>query len=294
MKLTTTKTDLIELYWVQEKTLEQIAIQFRVTRGAVWQRMRKLAIPRRIGSYIIGHTVSPETRRKIGIASQGRSPTFGMKGHKHSDDTKRGWSERRKGIPKQEETRRRMSQAMRLQWSQGHRKKPSLETKQKISASLKAHTPIYPWWLAGYWTGRKHSPETCKKMCQIWEERRQNQDKMAQWVMATQRQPNQGEQFLDTLLNKHFPGEWKYTGDGKDGTQIGGRIPDWLNVNGRKAVVELFGEPWHLEPSRTFEATKKHYEKYGFICIIIWYRELRTKASRQSLIVELQRCLSEP
>jgi G:T-mismatch repair DNA endonuclease (very short patch repair protein) len=53
--------------------------------------------------------------------------------------------------------------------------------------------------------------------------------------------------------------------------------------NGRKIVVEVFGEIWHdpkrsftkIPYSRTEEATVKHYEKYGWKSIIIWENELK-------------------
>jgi len=52
--------------------------------------------------------------------------------------------------------------------------------------------------------------------------------------------PTSPELCLGGLLDKHFPGEWRYTGNGD--TLIGGKSPDFLNVNGQKAVIELFGD----------------------------------------------------
>lgn len=48
-----------------------------------------------------------------------------------------------------------------------------------------------------------------------------------------------------------------------------------INVNGKKVVIELFGDFWHQEKTRTREATKNHYRCYGFTCLIIDYSELR-------------------
>jgi hypothetical protein len=85
------------------------------------------------------------------------------------------------------------------------------------------------------------------------------------------RHPNLAEKKLDALLQKHFPSQWRYTGN--HGLVIGGCIPDFANVNGVKAVIELFGEHWHP----AFDMGKKiyHYNQYGFSCLVIWEDELK-------------------
>jgi len=100
-------------------------------------------------------------------------------------------------------------------------------------------------------------------------------------MAARNSKPNKKERLLARLLEERYPGEWWYTGDGKDGTTIGGRIPDFTNSRGRGAVIELFGEYWHIplvNPkvswNRTAEATREHYRRYGLDCIIIWESEL--------------------
>lgn len=81
------------------------------------------------------------------------------------------------------------------------------------------------------------------------------------------------------VLNEHFPGEWRYTGDGD--VFIGSKNPDFVNINGQKAVVEVFGDYWHGEKKtgRTREQEEarraNHFARYGFRCAIIW--ECETK-----------------
>ena len=105
---------------------------------------------------------------------------------------------------------------------------------------------------------------------------REDQDYQRVQAEARHRKPTEAEAFLNMWLQRHFPGEWKYTGDGKDGTYIGGRNPDFLNVNGKKLVIEVFGSYYH-GPELT-DATEEdkimHYKEYGFGCLVLWEDEV--------------------
>lgn len=92
--------------------------------------------------------------------------------------------------------------------------------------------------------------------------------------------PNEKEKALDLFIQAHFPNEWKYVGNGE--VDLGGRYPDWINVNGKKQVIELFGAYWHdpfVNPKigfrKTEVATQYHYNQYGFGCLVIWQNELK-------------------
>lgn len=85
--------------------------------------------------------------------------------------------------------------------------------------------------------------------------------------------PNKKELLLDSWLQEAFPNEWKYVGDGQ--FILGGKCPDWVNVNGHKALIELYGEYWHQEDE---EAQRKaHFSQFGFETLIIWESALRDK-----------------
>lgn len=85
--------------------------------------------------------------------------------------------------------------------------------------------------------------------------------------------PNKLELSFQTFLDKQFPGEWKYVGDGQ--IWIAGKCPDFWNMNGRKAVIELFGTYWHKPEDE--EIRKAHFGKYGYETIIVWDHELSNK-----------------
>jgi hypothetical protein len=93
-------------------------------------------------------------------------------------------------------------------------------------------------------------------------------------LMGNQIKPNKKEAQLMILLNDLFPHDYKYTGDGK--IIIGGKCPDFTNVNGQKKLVELFGDYWHKgeDPSDRIN----HFLRYGYYTLVIWERELTIRS----------------
>jgi len=91
--------------------------------------------------------------------------------------------------------------------------------------------------------------------------------------VLTFRRPNKTEKKLIKIFQKNFPNEFKFVGDGL--FVIEGLNPDWVNCNGKKLIIELFGEPWHEKE----EAEKRIniFAKYGFKTLIIWWKETRNK-----------------
>jgi len=95
--------------------------------------------------------------------------------------------------------------------------------------------------------------------------------------------PNKAEFKLNEILQQNFPNEWKYVGNGE--FILGGKNPDFLNCNGKKQVIELFGNWFHSKEfaerhNRKYESPEQrteHYKKYGFNCLIIWESELKNE-----------------
>lgn len=87
------------------------------------------------------------------------------------------------------------------------------------------------------------------------------------------RPPSEPEWFMGLYLERNFPGEWVYNGDGNRGIIIGGRIPDFVNRD-KKMVGEVFGEYWHdrnyFPNTMTPEQRIGHYRKFGYECIVVW------------------------
>ena len=85
--------------------------------------------------------------------------------------------------------------------------------------------------------------------------------------------PNKMEILLDDLIQDIIPNEFKYVGDGQ--VWIGGKNPDWINTNGKKQLIEFFGNYWHKIEDEKIR--KEHFKKYGFDCLIIWEHDLQDK-----------------
>lgn len=97
--------------------------------------------------------------------------------------------------------------------------------------------------------------------------------------------PTEPEASLMRILQTQFP-EFKYNGDFSLGITIGGMIPDFVNVNGKKQVIEVFGDYWHGDKKaitwRKSELGRiMAYKPFGFNCLVIWEHELKEKPERE-------------
>ena len=96
------------------------------------------------------------------------------------------------------------------------------------------------------------------------------------------RRPNKVESYIIGICKKyHLP--FEYNGNYDLGITLGGMIPDLVNVNGKKQVIEIFGESFHDPETSNLEIGYKRTEKgrieaykaLGFTPLILWYKEIR-------------------
>jgi very-short-patch-repair endonuclease len=95
--------------------------------------------------------------------------------------------------------------------------------------------------------------------------------------------PNKSELMLDALIQKILPGEYKINTNGEV-LVLGGKIPDFVNVNGQKKVIEFNGEPWHIDKSRE-EEREKLFRSLGWKMLTIWYKEMKDQKKVEEKIV---------
>ena len=124
--------------------------------------------------------------------------------------------------------------------------------------------------------GRKLSKEIRKNMS-IASKKRWQDPEFVKKVRAKSF-PNKPEILLLDILNTLFPNEYKFVGDGE--FTLAGKNPDFVNVNGQKKIIELFGDYWHGEDVQGVPKEQHMQERidcfaqYGYQTLIIWEHEL--------------------
>ena len=122
--------------------------------------------------------------------------------------------------------------------------------------------------------GKEHSKETIKMLRDILIKNR----KKGIYNIV----PNKKEQELYEFLQEILPDEYKFVGDGKT-VDVGGCAPDFININGQKKLIELYGDYWHKgddEGHRIF-----YFRLFGYETLIIWEHELKDKEKLREKIL---------
>lgn len=113
--------------------------------------------------------------------------------------------------------------------------------------------------------------------------------------LASRRQPSVPEQRVIDITQKHFPA-FKYNGNCELGVVLGGMIPDFININGKKQVIEVFGDYYHGVICRTWKSSelgkKMAYNYLGYRCLVLWEHDIKTKTEKE--LVEIIRGFSKP
>jgi G:T-mismatch repair DNA endonuclease (very short patch repair protein) len=133
--------------------------------------------------------------------------------------------------------------------------------------------------------GYKVSPEARAKHGTTMKKKFQDPAYCERYRVAMNMKPNKPETFLLGLLEKMYPGEWKYTGDFS--FIINGKNPDFVNVNGQKKIIEVFGDYWHRgeDPADRVAA----FSPFGYQTLVIWERDLKDVAVVTSRIHDFNR-----
>ena len=158
--------------------------------------------------------------------------------------------------------------------------KPSSPLRSKISASVK---DLYrnPEYKKRYMSGREKMRRSFKWRKNVsdgvkrwFKENPEDSNKLIQKMrLACKVKPNRKEVFLNKLLEQYLPNTFKYVGDGQ--IFIACRNPDWISKNGKKLIIELFGDYWHNISE--VEEIRRHYIKHGgWKTLVVWEHELET------------------
>lgn len=230
-----------------------------------------------------GIPLSLETRRKLSVALKGlfvgnKNPFYG---NHHSQASVHRNSEVHKGkIPWNKGLKGIFTGDKNPFYGKHHTEAVKQKNKEvHIGKQIGENNPFY---------GKKHTELTKQKMREAHKNRphfisKETRDIMREkgkrnWldkeyvkrVMAKYK-PNKPETFLINLLNGLMPNEYKYVGNGE--VIIAGKNPDFVNVNGQKKIIELFGDYWHR--GQNPEDRINTFKPYGWDTLVIWERELK-------------------
>lgn len=91
-----------------------------------------------------------------------------------------------------------------------------------------------------------------------------------EWARKRGLRPTKPEmELLGIIESNQLP--FRYVGDGE--VVIGRKCPDFINVNGQKQIIELFGDYWHHGQNPQDRASV--FAAYGFSTLVVWQHELR-------------------
>lgn len=98
------------------------------------------------------------------------------------------------------------------------------------------------------------------------------------------KKPTKPELQMIGLIEKYnLP--YKYTGDGSFWIEY--LNPDFVECNGRKVALEVFGDYWHnrknMSYCQTLEGRKAILERYGWKLVVVWEHELNTLPDQEIL-----------
>jgi len=127
---------------------------------------------------------------------------------------------------------------------------------------------------------RKYCSDTCKGVA---------------WMLglAQKSKPTNPEQTIIGITDKYFP-QFKYNGNGNLGVTLARMVPDFVNVNGKKQVIEVFGDYHHTVLATNWKKTelgkKMAYNSVGYDCLVLWQSEIKSKSEEE--LVEIIRDFS--
>ncbi len=194
---------------------------------------------------------------------------LGNTGKKISDEQKQEMSIRMKNFWSIEKNREQLNETLKKKFIEHP------EITQKISNKSKK-----------YFSDIKNR----KKMSVLVKRMMLNPEYWKHYFEGVNRKPNKSELVLQNIIDQVSPNEFKYNGDFSLGVTLNGLVPDFVNINGKKKVIELFGTYWHSEEVRgqkienQIEQKQDRYRSVGFESLFILEEELKDREKLENKI----------
>lgn len=123
-----------------------------------------------------------------------------------------------------------------------------------------------------YWQNPIHRNNQRVKQLEHWGNPENRENRLRAIFAGCKLRPTSVERrFMEICEKYNLP--FRYCGDGS--LLIGFKNPDFVESNGRKICLEVFGKYWH-EPEDEGKRIK-HFGKHGWKCLVIWEDELKDK-----------------
>lgn len=207
-----------------------------------------------------------ETKKKISKANKGR--VFSEEHKKKLSIAKIGKTSPRKGAVVSEISKEKMRKAkIGGTLSKEHKKKIG------ESGKIAQNRP-------------EVSAKRSKSLKAFWKISENKEKRISEMYRGMHISPNKPETVVLDILNKLHPNEWKFVGDGE--VILAGRVPDFININGQKKIIELFGDYWHR--GQDPQDRIKRFEPFGYKTLVIWEHELKNLRRVQFRINRFHRC----
>lgn len=143
---------------------------------------------------------------------------------------------------------------------------------------------------------RKIKHHFCDRKCNgEWKSKDKKWRKHLLKIGSDIRSPTKPERIFEEICEKNdLP--FRYVGDGQLWIGKSKKLnPDFVECNGKKIVVEIFGDYWHsplfnrnMKEQGTLAYRKRHYKKSKWISIFIWESDLLREDTEQFILKKLK------
>jgi hypothetical protein len=275
-KISEKASERLKLKWKEPEFREKMLPSRRGCRNGFWGKKHTDEFKEKMRQKMKGKTpwnkgLSKEIDPRIKVVA-------GFKGKHHDEETRKKISENIKAAFKSEEKRKRLFE----RFTDDVRKRLAELARERFKDKNK--NPVY-------------RPEVRRKISEKKRGRKRpdfanrygKKDEFEiKKFQAEHIRPTKLERRVKELLEEILPNEYIYVGDGL--FVLGGYCPDFLNRNGKKKLIEVFGDYWHRNDNP--EERKAIFRKYGFDCLIIWEHELNDIESLRQKILQFNNGVS--
>lgn len=273
---------LNEKYWREELSTYKIATILGCSGQAVFDALKEFGIP----------------RRSISESKKGdKHPLFGkeslFKGKTHTNTAKRKMSKKKKGKPSDKKGKTQYKELLDREYLT-HSYWDEMSSLRDIAEAIGCSIERVFNAFVVLGIKRRDPNEGCK----LDRAREQNseaklknwndEEYIKKWMDATHAKPNKLEKLVAEMLEELQPNEWRYNGNFEEGVVLAGMIPDFINVNGKKEVIEVFGTVYH-DPEKAFMEVgwkrqefgrKAAYSQLGYKCVVLWEDKIKAEGEK--------------